>query len=118
MTDPDALRELLGRVEAATGPDRQMDYDLYARLLGKPPSGKVQLPPQYTSSIDAALALVERCLPGALWTVQHLGEGDFAAHVGSPDFNAVMCGSEVLKTPALAVLSALLSALQSKEGKP
>jgi hypothetical protein len=52
------MKELIGRLKAATGPDRKLDeaIDEYAvTLLGLPPR---VVPPPYTASIDAALTLV------------------------------------------------------------
>ena len=80
MTD---LTALLERVEAATGPDREIDTEI-ARAFGWTPPGinpalweGKETPswwatpgfgmPAYTSSLDAAIALVERVLPGWSW---------------------------------------------------
>jgi len=83
-----ALEGLLSRVEAATGPDRELDRDLavaiggYERVEMHPhfmretTTNRVgwygRMAPFYTSSIDAALALVERVLPGAQWEITNL----------------------------------------------
>lgn len=55
------LVDLLERVRSATGPDRELDEALRVQL-GYPPK-----PWNYTASIDAALALTERVLPGWVW---------------------------------------------------
>lgn len=72
------LSKLIERVENATGPDRELDLEL-ANVAGwrcdgdwlYTPDGAMAAftadsPPAYTSSLDAALALVEEKLPG--WT--------------------------------------------------
>lgn len=75
------LAGLLGRVEAATGADRELDEALYEWSGAKPPSmtvgggpywkspdGGPQHPsilvPRLTASLDASLALAERVLTG------------------------------------------------------
>ena len=55
-----ALSDLLLRVEGATGPNFALEEEI-DRVVGK--SGLV-VPPAYTGSLDAALALVIRVLPG------------------------------------------------------
>lgn len=140
------IGELLERVKAATGPDRKLD-----RAIGLSVGGlksveefgmagnwwerftegglTVGLPP-YTASIDAALALVERVLPG--WVVSDLSQN--SRHAGDPwgCELALYFGSEPSKnrsafsgwdfpTAPLAILTALLSALtalqdQNNEG--
>lgn len=71
-----SLSALLKRVEEATGPDRELDLEIcraldpeqfehernQARLRALGPDEI--LSPTYTSSLDAALALVEKELPG------------------------------------------------------
>ena len=96
------VRELLAKVQAATGPDREIDAAL-ALLAGEPQTffgqfglsldhfGEVDGPecfrdarwaggghsyvaPTYTASLDAALALIERVLPR--WSLRlSLSEG-------------------------------------------
>lgn len=79
MAEREEIEALLARVEAATGPDREIDKEI-ARLLGwstvapprdsdrmfpslwVSPDGNVKgaLPPAYTSSLDAIVGLIER----------------------------------------------------------
>ena len=64
MTD---LRELEKRLEEATGPSQTLNRQIND-TLGLPPIGY----PRFTSSLDAAVALVERVLPsnrddGRVW---------------------------------------------------
>lgn len=64
--EPGKIEELIGRLERATGPDREID-DALRIAFGYPPK-----PWDYTASIDAALALVERVLPGWFWRAGHV----------------------------------------------
>jgi len=156
MTD---LAELLERVRKATGPDRELDGEIAAtlRVGNKLPDwaqnwtgewrptiqGFVVLmqddeqpgpnfsSPKFTASIDAALALVERVLPG--WKVSlfigHMTaakNGDGArAELIAPGKPKKISASEWrwpkvaacyhAQTPALAIVTALLSALIARE---
>lgn len=97
MTDTAKLEDLVGRVEAATGPDRELDGaialavggwhrdwldegrnphhmpDWYWWHTDDHPHQATDAHPRYTSSIDAALALAERVLPGYRWGVSQAG---------------------------------------------
>ena len=99
------IGELLARVEAAAGPDRELDSSI-ALLCGwthevnhaedyecwRNPDGKACYLPRYTASIDAALALVERVLPGWMWRVATCSVSDDAWVC--PDFNHPTHGAE------------------------
>jgi hypothetical protein len=135
MADLDTLKSLRERVIAAEGPDRRLDAELCCafHLTNLRPAepddfeGKYGYSPGnlkcehgflmaefYTSSIDAALGLVERVLPGVHW--DRFTEGDVHLY-WRPNIEAdyLMARSpRGLKTP-LAILAALLSALISKE---
>lgn len=151
VANHEALQDLLRRVESATGADRELDRDLFMALVpcdrapfrywapvdehnghGEPREGWVYYAPHcgqaievpaYTASLDAALALVERCDPGFKWRVaaytpaeaQACGidraERPFWATCGLPSEQEQATG----KTPALALLAALLRALNTKE---
>lgn len=62
MTD---FQSLIARVEAGTGPDRELNRDICV-ALGFVPSGfpHVLTAPRLTASLDACLALQEHVLPG------------------------------------------------------
>jgi hypothetical protein len=130
---------LLERVEAATGPDRELDYEL--ALYEKAPDWRKRKPwkqtngwakpdvastswavlfydgggnalpvPQYTASLDAALALCERVLPG--WVVQLETWRDPAATARLAEWNIGEAEHEGhARTLPLALLAALLRAL-------
>jgi hypothetical protein len=119
------LKELLERVEKATGPDRDIDFDL-AELLDEfafvPTFGMagnwykrpVQYGlttdvPAYTASIDAAVALVGKVLPGWSWVVgRNDTDSEHMCIMGdSPQNEFESEGS----SPPLAILAAMLRAL-------
>lgn len=126
MTD---LEVLLARVEAAAGPDRGLDCDIFCATAESPfvnyyPdcvlaslggfAARVEIADidKFTSSIDAAVALCERVLPG--WTAWEIrsraGKSIFHAEVsrlvnGEEDIEAANSAS-----PALALLAAILRA--------
>jgi hypothetical protein len=134
------LQELLERVKNATEHNRELDADIATALGFKiewkmanyimelrpvidwPPHGREPCP-QFTASIDAALALVERKLPGWAYAIIHEeGRGNVAyVHNNQSAFegwstrpNPNRRWHEVrAATPALAILAALLSALST-----
>lgn len=135
-----ALRE---RVLAATGPDRLLDGMVHCVLELNDPAmvqdiaHTMQLVDQYwdmegavprvTASIDSALALVERVLPGWRRSVYERSTGGWEAvldrnFTGRIDKgpHEVICSSQNphLPTAPLAILHVLLTALIAKEPQP
>lgn len=136
------LTELLDRVRDAAGPDRELDADVFdiwgdGHLiwdLGEPlylkrPAGAVRQTrydvPRYTASIDAALALTERVLPG--W---HVTMATFHTDYGGPYADAASTGyinnidghddefaESAGATIPLAILAAALTALIALEAQ-
>lgn len=120
----DVLAALRVRLERATGPDREIEADLalldgWTECPGDTwigPFGEICVP-NYTSSVDAALGLIERAAPE--WTWQSASPRRGLA------FEGVLCRffsnrhdkgphvvvAEYAPTPALALLRALLAAL-------
>lgn len=138
MTDLTALRQ---RLEAATGPDREIDSAILQWELdslsdaermrraeaawaerGTPQQGKGP-PLNYTASLDAAIALVERVLPK--WWLESMSDEISAMLDNKPKFLgcAVDLASYrrdaqgIAATRPLAVLSALFAALTAGEVK-
>lgn len=140
---------LIERVKGLSGPDREVDGLIFGWLHNTEPCGtfmcgfdeeKFQFRhpddpkegryrawyvkgvdlPSYTGSIDAAVALVERVLPGA-WYL--LGKGKIRA--GEPLYGVqIMFGSDEVigegehdASLALAATLALLKAIQAGDGK-
>lgn len=72
--------------------------------------------PFFTSSIDAALALVERCLPGALYELKHGFFYDATVWLAGRDYDDFdVPFARVQSSMPLAILAALLSALISQQ---
>ena len=134
MVDKSTLEALLERVESATGPDRDIDEAAHAALLPDHEFGQLADAPEgvgcmmyrwpdghqssalrITSSIDAALALVERLLPGCIWSLEADAcwirvptEDDVAEFQGN---KSGMAG----KWTPIAIVAALLKALIAQE---
>ena len=140
-----SLSALLERVEGATGPDRELDADLWWVLqhrdaervfntgaLGLPKVRPATLPipaglgrsgvqsyaPTYTASIDAALALIGRVKPGMefhLSTARHRKGWSVKTWVSDDKYSGRLLDAP---TPALALCAALLAAMIGEEAKP
>jgi hypothetical protein len=126
------LQSLRDRIANATGPDREIDAAICVAFSiegksrtvnrrghfvnGKPVFLRVDIEyPKLTSSIDAALALVDRVLPGWEWSVWACG-GVFGATVyNTPEDEIEPSISAHAPTPALAIILAGLDALIAKE---
>ncbi len=67
--------------------------------------------PEYTTSIDAALALVERMLPCVIIKLDNSYQGFWVAQVQLTE-------SRQCKTAPLAILTALFTALEAKDTTP
>lgn len=114
---------LLSRLQGLTSPDTRIDAEIYASLGSAPhtaTAGGRTIPliekgdpnswPAYTASLDAAVALCERVLPGYDWIVGHTNGGlTIYAQVGQ---NEMVFG----ETPAIALLIAILTALEARDG--
>lgn len=135
------MRDLIERLERATGPDRELDMRIWWLLdrksaertywnaaTGKPRALGDELPtsglgvlamkeraPHYTASLDAALTLVPA---GLDWFVKHYASagGKFGAVVTSPEIAARSWGDyshDNSPTPALALCIAALRAREA-----
>jgi hypothetical protein len=128
-----SLHELMERVKAESGPDRELDARLWcfaegakfshlARhdaamiyfIEGKPGSCRETGWPTYTASIDAAVALIERVLPGCEWDVSTAsgGRAGYEVEIVRPHGGA---WTRPGPTPALALVAALLEAKIAEE---
>lgn len=126
------MLELIARLEAAEGPDRAADREIGLRLDGwyetvyshgeclmvngdRYPDHPESEYPSFTESLDAALALAERVLPGWVWMVESHRDGRATAWLS--EFNAYGEGEQVLgNSPALALCIAILKAKAQGEG--
>lgn len=120
------VTELLTRLEAATGPDRELDamlhvhasdgrlteYDRYGWVKGPADIGEA---PPVTASVDAALALCERVLPDRLRDFREVLDSDkgrvWVAWLSAYDGTSVSADAPTLP---LALLTALVRALQHR----
>ena len=124
-----SLTDLLARVEAAQGPDRELDCAIFCATAASPFQSyypdcvlasqggfaarlEIDDIEKFTASLDAAVALMERVLPGWSWTLR----SNSTAVLWSPQSDAhdremvARCA-----TPALALLAAILRALAQKD---
>lgn len=107
------LSSLLTRLEGAEGPDREVDFDLCAALQEKGALGIIAHVPKLTASLDAALALAERVLPGHRTVVEQAHDKTGWAMIQTgPETPRNMTDGP---TPALALLTALLRALINQQ---
>jgi hypothetical protein len=118
MTSLQELRERIGRL---TGPDRETDMLIWGALLEDKrdrwsgwsfwiTAGGL---PHFTASLDAAVALVERVLPGWNWLLRN---DNCLANLWAPGTepnDGDACYPSWAGTPVLALLLALLDALSS-----
>jgi len=131
MSEVRTLEELLGRVEAASGKttatSRKLDHEIEAVLdsaaIEKRSGYSLQsIARNYSESIDAAVALVEKKLPGVNYVLrkdsdQSKWDGrSYAANIGDMPHEGGAYWV-VAPTPALALIAALLRALIAQETK-
>jgi hypothetical protein len=115
-----SMDELIERVKSATGPNYQLECD-----INKLFAPERIVPPAYTASIDAVVALVREHLPGwgADVDVISYDGASCAACMFAPEFtDDVNIVTAEAHTPAPALLAAFLSARpntakQGEEGK-
>lgn len=113
------LEALLERVKAATGPDKQLDWEIWD-AVGQPNlTGKHSPYLPFTASIDAAIALVEKILPpltfrshGFLPAWSESDGAPYRCHF-NPENSASSVGYG--NSDALAILAALLQALIARQ---
>lgn len=115
--------ELIARLEAAEGGSRELDEAVLKAVGWYDEDAPQQFGPRaidshVTTSIDCALALVGRKLPG--WTVAHISQQDdkrwwAELRQGYLTSYSRVAMSERHPTPALALLIALLRATDTAE---
>jgi hypothetical protein len=124
MDEP--LQDLLKRIEAAAGPSVELDARIACALNDWPVPGgehvhwpmlaQSQGAKPWSQSLDWALALVEEKLPKTWWKLEATGgePGSGKTFFHANTFDATDNKSfGIARTPALAVLSALLRAMIS-----
>jgi hypothetical protein len=120
------LSSLISRVEGAEGADREIDW-LLAKALGEPPmvwpeidmwppfmvgSKADKAIPAYTASLDSAMELMARVLPGYGFFLRRDNDGCNCGLL-YPEHHFVTPGCSAHASPALAVVGATLVALQA-----
>lgn len=136
MADPATLRALLERVKSATGADREIDADLVRTLIpsianfvgksevwsyrgngvwAKPSLGSSALDvvwnaPAYTGKADDALSLIRREFPDYNVDLRIWGNKDLGDAHADIWHNFIASHRSPGRTPALALLAALLEA--------
>jgi hypothetical protein len=106
--------DILSRLRALSGADRAVDIEIVMAFGTENEHGVRSCAgylgiAMFTASVDAALALVERVLPGINWEVTKTSA---CLYTDCPD-----CGHSGYHThPAIAILIALFEALKAKEG--
>lgn len=115
-----SIAELIKKLEALTGPDRGADEAILEAAGGKKRLGDWWIghsfigrhPDRYTASIDAAVALAERALPGVELELTNLYNVARATlhHETGPFY-----GSSAINSLPIAICLAVLRALPSGE---
>lgn len=130
------LQSLLERLEKASGGDREIDARLaeafggfadVIRALNEDGStfdamvdyGEDSFDecPRYTSSLDAALSLVERVMPGWGYFLRHDADSGYVAALVYPDAFRVTPGATKAASMPLALCLALVRAKLEDEAK-
>ncbi len=118
MTD---ISSLLSRVRAASGPDEDIGRDLAKYFMNRKDHPTIAILCKLATSggveaVGAAVALVERALPDANTVGVEKSPKGATAYVARNYVNSGHWMTEVdAATPPLAILAALLSALEQKE---
>lgn len=149
MTDVAALKALRERVAQLNGPDRKIDAEVWSSATGNEthfpnpfvheadglhaytspvdgmgPMSRWQRVPPITASLDAAISLVEKMLPGwAPGLVQNLHHSHWVGSLSqarpgvksdASTTDLIITCSAIANTPALALVAAAIDALISQ----
>lgn len=121
--------DLITRLSKLDAPDREVDAQI-DRALGLhvdvgefsgpwtryPEPDHYRQTTPYTASVDAAIALAERMLPGWHWSIYDTdGVGRCNAQMERPDFTGAEDFDGTGATPAIALLIALLRAKEASK---
>lgn len=129
MVDVAKLDELIARVEKATGGDGELDRDVAIALGWAPPTlglhhwhddlgNHWSALPDWSTSVDDALGLVEQLLPGWCWKLVSEGGRRIFVLRNAPKLEVVgpaWVASD--ERPCLAIIHALLRALRESSEK-
>lgn len=116
-------QDIISRLEKATGPDRELDADVFFALGGERYGALLKWPgecvyfgvfPDFSASLDATIALIERVLPGWGYTF-HKDDENTATSLWTPEGKAAEQHYQVQgNTLSLSALAALFHALEAK----
>lgn len=109
------MRDLIGKLEKLDGPSREVDRIIHA-VTTPPLRGELRFGyvPIYTASLDAAIALVERVLPG--WSFMLDNRLRPQAKLLPPGQISSADERSTGETIAIALLIALLKAKEAQDG--
>jgi len=124
MTNNQGDLTLVERLEAAECGSRQLDYEI--REAVNDPHWNLRVPADWSQSLDAALALAERVLPGFHCHIGDLPVSDDADHEPHHKFGALLYNPEPYvrnrkdfmehgATRPLALCAAILKALNPEQ---
>lgn len=112
-----SMKELLARVKAATGPDRELDAAIHAATNPPLRAGMVfGRVPSITASIDAAVAFAVRVLPGWRYDLHSPRMGQtWEAVLMDGDSASRKIRTGTAASAPLAIVAATLTALIAQE---
>lgn len=126
MTTREQWLALAERCEKATGPDDAVDWDMLMAMCGPgyedswlaAPAARYALStsygyhaPEWTASLDAITALIERELPGWGWSIRRKPRDKVCtAHIGT----SVTVSVRIQQKPAIALCAAFCRAMAEK----
>lgn len=102
--------ELIARLEAAEVGSIKLDGELRWVL-----EGTDYAPSNYTTSLDAALALAERCLGLGSWRIERESENSFWVKLWLSNNDRSFHSHSNAKTAPLSLAAAILRALDAQE---
>lgn len=113
--------DLIAKLEALDGPSREVDrliHEAFNKTLKR--GLRFGYVPNYTASLDATVALVERVLPGVpIAIIDGWLDGRaaaFVAHQGSRTIDLMKSSQGTSYTRTIALLIATLKALEARDG--
>jgi hypothetical protein len=114
--DVEALRALLERVYNATGPDEEINCDIYDIVENKSQGTNILWIGDCTTSIDHGIDLIERMLPFSTWIMskgKELNNEDLYSiriFLGMNVYSGILADAEASTIP-LAICAAVITAL-------
>lgn len=104
------ITEIIEHVATCAVPDRVIDGEIFF-IFEWAEKGNGREVPEYTASLDAVVALIEKAMPGALWEVNGYGAACVYPHWAAGDAETKF--SETNKEAHIALLLAFLRAKES-----